>query len=306
VHYITQNWSFDPFLIVVAVLVIAHEVGLGRLRRRSDPARTRKRRLHSLAFYAGLGVLLLAIDSPIDYWAGDYFFVHMIEHLLIAFYAPILIVLGAPWLPLLFALPVGARRKVGRFVMLGAWSRVLRPMGRVVSGPWFALISFNVVMVVWHFPALFDLSESNQAIHIWLMHGSFFVTGVLFWLQIIPSHPFRLKASPIWQAGAVISTNIVMFVLAMALSILSASSWYSVYAHVPGVTLSPFADQQIGAAILWVCGDFWAVPALIVIIKRAIDQEGSLSEVLERLSHKGTVVGTSDLRPARPSAADRS
>jgi putative membrane protein len=305
-HYITQNWSFDPFLIVVAVLVFAHEVGLARLRRRSEPVRTRRRRLHSLAFYAGLGVLLLAIDSPIDYWASDYFFVHMIEHLLIAFYAPILIVLGAPWIPLLFALPVGARRKVGRFVMLGTWSRVLRPVGRVVAGPWFALISFNVVMVVWHFPALFDLAENNQTVHIWLMHGSFFVTGVLFWLQIIPSHPFRLKASPIWQAGAIISTNIVMFVLAMALSIFSASSWYSVYAHVPGVTLSPFADQQIGAAILWVCGDFWAVPALIVVFKRAIDQEGSLSDVLERLSHRGPVVGAQDLRPARPGAVDRS
>ncbi len=303
--YITQNWSFDPFVIVVAVLVVANEVGLARLRHRSDPVRTRKRRLHSLAFYGGLGVLLVAIDSPIDYWASDYFFVHMLEHLLIAFYAPILIVFGAPWIPLLFALPVGARRKIGRFVMLGSWSGVLRPIGRVVTSPWFALLSFNLVMVVWHLPVLFDLSERNETVHIWLMHGSFFVTGVLFWLQIIPSHPFRLKASPIWQAGAVISTNVVMFILAMSLSIFSASSWYSVYGHVPGVTLAPFADQQIGAAILWVCGDFWAVPALVVIIKRAVDQEGSLSGVLERLSHRGPAPTAADLRPQRADVGDR-
>ena len=304
--YVTGHWSFDPFLLVVAAIVAIHEVGLSRLRRRSTAAHNRRRRLRSLAFYAGLGLLLLSVESPIDYWAGDYFFVHMIEHLLIAFYTPILIVVGAPWIPLLFALPVGARRRAGRFVLLGPWSRPLRAAGRFVTSPWFAVISFNAAMVIWHVPAPFDLSEEDQTVHVWLAHGSFLVTGVLFWLQIIPSHPFKLKASPIWQAGAIIGTNIVMFVLAMSLSIFSAASWYTVYAHATGVTLSPFADQQIGAAILWVCGDFWAVPALIVVLKRAIESEGSLSDVLERLSHRTPAPALPRAAPARTRAGDQS
>ena len=97
--YITAHWSFDPFVIVAAVLIVLNELGLHRLRRRSRPERARQRRKRSFAFYGGLAMLLLAVDSPIDYWADDYFFVHMIEHILIMFFAPILIVAGAPWLP---------------------------------------------------------------------------------------------------------------------------------------------------------------------------------------------------------------
>ncbi|MGA2530749.1 MAG: cytochrome c oxidase assembly protein, partial [Acidimicrobiales bacterium] len=252
-----DHWSFDPFLIVVALVVVWHEIGLRHLRLRSSKERTRRRRARSFLFYAGLAVLLLAVDSPIDYWADYYFFVHMIEHILIMFFAPILIVAGAPWLPVIHGLPVKVRRVVGRAVLLGAWARPLRAVGRFMTSGAVAIVAFDVVMVIWHVPAMYDLAENNQYVHIWLMHSSFFVSGVFFWLQIIPSYPIKPKLGTAGQIFAIISTNVLMFVLAMALSIFTASSWYSVYNNLPTVTLSPFADQQIGAAILWVCGDFW-------------------------------------------------
>jgi cytochrome c oxidase assembly factor CtaG len=297
VSYVVDNWSFDPFVIVVAVVVLLHELGLANLRRRSVPERTKSRRLRSFYFYGGLALLLVAVVSPIDYWADDYFFVHMIEHILIMFFAPILIVAGAPWLPLLHSLPVGPRRRLLRAVLLGPSSPVLRSVGRFLSNPWTALVAFNLVMVIWHVPALFDAAAENQFVHIWLMHASFFITGIMFWLQIIPSYPFRLRTSPLWQIGAIVSTNVVMFVLAMTMSLYSATSWYSVYAHVPGVTLSPYADQQIGAAILWICGDFWALPALIIVIRRALEDKEGFSLSVDRFFHRDPGPPLEVLRP---------
>ena len=285
--YLIGHWSFDPFLVVAIVLAGWHEIGLRRLARRSRPERTRERRRRSLLFYAGLGVLLIAVLSPVDYWADDYFFVHMIQHLLLMFAAPTLIVAAAPWQPLLDALPRRLGRTATREVLRGAWWRPVRAAAGAALRPWAAVVIFNVVMVAWHVPALFDLAERNGAVHVWLMHGSFFGAGVLFWLQFIGSPPFRIRMPAASQATALLGTNVVMWVLAMSMGILSSRSWYPVYDHIPGVTLPPFADQQIGAGILWVCGDFWAVPCMISVFRRLIDEDGDVGSAIDRIMRGG-------------------
>jgi putative membrane protein len=285
--YIVNHWSFDPFLIVAAALVVWHEIGLARLARRSRPERTRQRRRRSFLFYGGLAVLLLSVESPIDYWSSNYFFVHMIQHLLLMFAAPTLVVAGAPWQPLLDALPGRLGRSVTRTALRDSWSRPLRAVFGFMLRPWVSIVFFSFVMILWHIPAAFDVAERSQAIHIWLLHGSFFIAGVLFWLQFIPSPPFLRRMPLVSQAAALVATNVVMWMLAMAMSIFTQVSWYSPYAHVPGVTLPPYADQQIGAAILWVCGDFWAVPALFIVLRQMINEDGGVGAAIDQILNRG-------------------
>jgi len=287
-RYLLEHWSLDPFLVLVAVVAAWHETGLHRLAKRSRPERTRQRRIRSLWFYAGLAVLLLAVDSPIDYWSDAYFTVHMVQHLLLMFAAPSLVVAGAPGQPLLAALPGRSGKAVTRSVLAGRWARPARAAFTFVTGPVVAVAAFNLAMIVWHIPAAFDLAADNPAVHVWLEHGSFFATGVLFWLQFIPSPPFRSRMPLLGRAAALLATNVVMIFIAMSLSIFATHSVYAPYQHVPGVTLPAFADQQIGAAVLWVCGDFWALPTMIVTIRKLLSDETGVGTALDRFVRSGS------------------
>jgi putative copper resistance protein D len=288
--YLTDHWSFGLFGIVAVVLAAWFEVGIARL-----PAAERGsyRGLRSLSYYSGLVVLVLSIGSPIGYWSYDYFFMHMVQHLLLMFAVPTLIVAAAPWRPLAAAVrgasprPDGDQEESADSDPLESGTGPVAAFGRVLLRPWVSVAIFNIVMIGWHLPGPLDVAERNGVVHN-LMYATFLIAGVMFWLQYIGSPPFRIRWQPASQAGGLLATNVFMWVLAMAMGILTSSSWYSAYAHVPGVTLPPFPDQQIGAGILWVCGDFWAIPAMIVVIRRLITEDGSVASAVDRILGRGS------------------
>src|SRR5580704_16810690 len=57
------------------------------------------------AFLLGLSVIWLAIASPLDGFADALLSAHMVEHLLLMSFAPPLLLLGYPMVPLLRGLP---------------------------------------------------------------------------------------------------------------------------------------------------------------------------------------------------------
>jgi hypothetical protein len=79
-----------------------------------------------------------------------------------------------------------------------------------------------------------------------------------------------------------------MFILAMSMSIFTNSSWYAM-GMTAGVGRIAFHEQQLGAAILWVCGDFWAVPLVVLVIRRVAARDGSVLGAVERYARESFV-----------------
>ena len=172
----------------------------------------------------------------------------------------------------------------------------VRKVGAILMSPVFAVVFFNVVMVVWMIPGIFNPIMASTDLHIGVMLSTFFLSGLLFWFQFIPSAPFRPTLSPFGQAGALLATNLIMTVIAIILSFFTSVPLYNFGAamlgmgsmpgmSMPVITLNRVADQQIGAAILWVCGDFWCFPALFMAFRRSLvddNRSDFLSTILRR------------------------
>jgi cytochrome c oxidase assembly factor CtaG len=274
-------WQVTPLGVLALVIGIAHEVGLQRLALRQTPAHRRRMRKRSLAFYAGLLALILVVSGPLESWSMSWLSVHMVVHVVEMLYIPPLLIVGGPRIPMLFALPVALRRRLLRSYYRSRSFGWLRVASSLLRNPIAAIVLFNVVMVLWHVPVIFNWASWHEWAMNWLMAPSFVLTGLLFWRVILPSHPSPPRGSTRIQITGIVVTAFEMLVLAMALSIFTKTPWYTmnVLMHGPVVALR---DQRWAAGILWVCGDFWAMPAVVLIGYRIYGKEGGISASFER------------------------
>jgi cytochrome c oxidase assembly factor CtaG len=275
-------WQLTPIALVALVVGIGHELGLRRLAQRQSPGHRLSTRRRSWVFYGGLAGLILVASGPLERWSMARLSIHTVLHVLEMFYLPPLLILGAPWVPLLFALPVDQRRALLRWYYCPARTAGLRKIWAGVSNPIVAIVVFNGVMVVWHLPAVFDWAARSPWVMNWLMGPSFVIVGLVFWRIILPSHPWGPRGSTRVQIGAIVVTAFEMLILAMALSIFTKAPWYSMNITMDG-SIGALRDQRYAAGILWICGDFWAIPALIYVGYRIYGKDGGVSASLERV-----------------------
>jgi putative membrane protein len=244
--------SFPLLLVGVALgLHIAGERRAVRLLRRPRP---RRARLRALAFYVGLLTIVIALEGPIDKYSDQLFWVHMTQHVLLLTVAAPLIVLGAPWMSLWRPLPLDFRRTVAKGVTRARWAAPLRAVGHTLASPIGAWLAFSITLIVWHIPAMFDLTLRHIWIHA-LEHTTFLLFGVLLWAQVIESPPLRLKLRSDQRVSYIVGSSVVGWILSLVLAFASRPL-YPVYAHLadrPG-GISALVDQQLAAGVMLVPG----------------------------------------------------
>lgn len=206
-----------------------------------------------ISFSIALLALLVASSEPIDVFSGQFFWVHMVQHLLLMLIVAPLLVGGAPIIPLWLGLPRWARRLFKRGVHLG----IRRGLYRIAGWLRRPVISCALLLIgiwAWHWPTLYDLALTHDAIHDWGEHTSFLAVSVLFWTQVIPSPPLHVRAGYLGRLGCVGFAIVQNLILAIVIGF-AQTPLYAPYAHLASGGFSALQDQQLGAGIMWTFGD---------------------------------------------------
>ena len=237
-----SDWSLDPSLVYVALAAALYALG-SRGSRRPEP-------LQAAAFFAALLTIVIALNSPIDAYANQLFWAHMLQHILLLTVAPPLFLLGRPWPRMWRALPLGPRTQLARTVARGRWTSPLRALVRPLP----AWILFNATILAWHLPAAYDATLTSGTVHV-CEHAMFFFTGLLFWARVIDPGPLRPRLVWPMRIAYTAGAMVVGWVLANTLVVIQHPiyGYYAALVTRPG-GISALTDQQIAAGIMWVPG----------------------------------------------------
>ena len=267
VDSIWTEWHSHPdVLIGLGLLQGGYLLGVGPLRERyglaeaSDPRQT-------ATFTLGVLVIFFALLSPLHRISNDFLFsAHMLQHVLLTLVAPPLLILGTPdWLI----------------------RRILRPdplfiAARIATYPVVAFLLFNVIFSMWHMPALYNLSVTVHAVHVF-EHVLFMAAAVLMWWPIASIMPELPRLSYPLQMLYLFLLSIAQLIIFAPITF-ATSPLYEWYANAPRIlALDAVADQQIGAIIMKIGGGLLLLALIIATFFRwySREQEKTREELAE-------------------------
>ncbi len=229
------EWNWDPSILIGTTLFVGAYLGaLVPFRSRFRDSGKKASLVQVFWFLLGTLIIFVALVSPLDAIGDEYLFTaHMVQHALLMFFAPPLLLLGMPgWMlrPLLRDLTI---RRIAQFFTMAPVAFVL----------------FNANMVAWHLPVLYEATLENESIHI-LEHLSFIVTAAINWMPILSPLPELPRLSTPAQILYLILNLIPSAVLGWFF-VSATTVFYPTYAVAPRVFgISGVDDQFIGGYMM--------------------------------------------------------
>lgn len=276
-----RSWEWRlEVLIPLVVAGVVYFWGWRRLRLKGRQPGARPSRLANgwrlAAYWVGLILIGLALLSPIDVLAGQLFFMHMIQHLLLVMIAPPLLMLANPMPFLLWGLPTRLRRRAGQLL-----SNVLhrksasRKYMRTLTSPGLSWMLFIVFLIGWHDPSLYNAALRSDLLHD-VEHLTFFGSAMLFWWHVVGAGPtihkrFTRAARVMYVIAAIPPNMLTGIVIAFAGQVI-----YTYYLSVPRLwDIDALGDQTIGGVIMWIPGSMMYIIAVLILTARWLQGEES-------------------------------
>lgn len=246
------QWHADPF-IVVGLAALAGLYCAATVRRRRGGSDVPRESLKVVSFVGALAVLFGALTGPVHDLSDYYLFsAHMIQHMLLAFAMPPLLLHGTP----------------GWMIRPLVRGRHLLRLGRALTRPTGAFAVFNVVLVAWHLPPLYNLAMEQHPIHI-VEHLMIMAASVILWWPVLsPLSELPRAAYPV-QLLYLFVVGLPMVMVAIFIT-MSESILYPYYTAAPRVwePLTARADQHLGGLIMWIPGGLVFLAAISVVFFR--------------------------------------
>lgn len=245
-----RHWHNEPYLVGGLVFLgWLWAVLAGPLRARLAPASTPFPRSHAVKFYSGLFIFYLAVGSPLDQIGERFLFsAHMAQHQLLVYPAAILFLLGLPYWMIdpIFG------------------SRVLRLLARFFTHPIPAVLTYSLVISLWHLPSLYDWALRDKTVHV-IEHIMFFAAGLLFWWPMISPSRVLPPANRAVQMLYLLAVTITMTPLFAYLAF-SHDVLYPTYEFAPRLiaNFTPSQDQLLAGVMMKLIGLSVSGGALII------------------------------------------
>jgi cytochrome c oxidase assembly factor CtaG len=286
---VDTSWTFAPIVMIALAGYTGVYCARWRTARREGGYRAASRwRLAS--FCAGVFALFLALISPIDRIGEQLASVHMVQHLLIADVAAILLTLGLTrWI-----LRPATRRI----------HRIERAAGPFAS-PWFGVVAYVGAMWFWHVPHFYDAALRHSFVHT-LEHLSFAAAGLLYWWHLLSPIPARRRLTGMAPIGYMASTKLLVGFLGIALAF-APTLIYGFYDH-PGELwgMTALTDQRVAGLIMAFEQSIVMGIALAWLFVRMLDEADTRDVRRERFERRSALEQRPVLDPPRPLDRDGS